>query len=147
MTPASARPAPRGGKDGRLGWRMAAAMVVALAAAMAPRAEAQCASYSCWKIQGAGGTGHACMMGGFMGMSTCLATVTGCLKSPCTRAMLTGPGGTVLARWDGCATRPAGSLGSGTPPWARITGPPIHAKTALSLLGAGPPRHRTSAVS
>ena len=60
----------------------ALAMILAVAADP-PQAEAQCASYSCWRLSGSGKEGYACMMGGLMGQSTCVATTSGCLRSPC----------------------------------------------------------------
>ena len=83
-----------------------AALAMILAVAVdPPRAEAQCASYSCWRLSGSGKEGYACMMGGLMGQSTCVATTSGCLRSSCGKVLLTGPGGRVLARWSRCAHR------------------------------------------
>src|SRR5512139_1636702 len=84
---------------------MAALAVVLAAAADPPRVEAQCASYSCWRLSGSGKEGYACMIGGLMGLSTCVATVSGCTRSPCAKAFLTGPGGVLLARWSRCGNR------------------------------------------
>lgn len=90
---------------------MAALAMLLVAAADPPQAKAQCASYSCWRLSGSGKEGYACMMGGVMGKSTCVATVSGCLRSPCAKVLLTGPGGWVLARWSPCGERRASVVG------------------------------------
>lgn len=86
---------------------MAALAMLLVAPADPPQVEAQCASYSCWRLSGSGKEGYACMRGGLMGQSTCVATVSGCLRSSCAKALLTGPGGRVLARWSPCEGRRA----------------------------------------
>lgn len=85
-----------------------AALAMLLAGATGPPpAAAQCASYSCWRLSGSGKDGYACMRGGLMGQSTCVATVSGCLRSSCAKVLLTGPGARVLARWSPCEGRRA----------------------------------------
>jgi hypothetical protein len=86
---------------------MAALAMLLAGAAGPPQADAQCASYSCWRLSGSGKEGYACMMGGLMGQSTCVATVSGCLRASCANVLLTGPGGRVLARWSPCGDRRA----------------------------------------
>ena len=72
----------------------------------AASATSGCASHWCMRLLGVDGEGYACMVGGQMGPNTCVATTSGCSRTPCRIAVLSGPGGRALAEFrPPCVTR------------------------------------------